>query len=224
MDSAQFIVKSLRQDITEHKLQLQATIQDINACPGPLSELHILNNSGRNKISSLRTFIQKFGDVAKENRSDTLLKEVLLQREQLSSLMDAFMKANIKSMLAIEKGEKAELLAGSEEESSNVRNRHRDKEGVVRMTSSVTDQLLSISRQLADTTQRSSETLESLVTSSDSVQGTQEELKVTSGAIGQSGKLLSKYGRREFTDKILMFFAFAFFIACVLYVVQKRIF
>lgn len=138
--------------------------------------------------------------------------------------MDAFKKANLKSMLTIEKNVKDELLKSSDDE-TYIRNRQkRDKESLAKMSSNVTDQLLSISRQLADTTERSALTLETLITSSDSVTGTQEELKVTSGAISQSGKLLAKYGRREFTDKILMFFAFGFFIACVVYIVQKRLF
>lgn len=38
----------------------------------------------------------------------------------------------------------------------------KDKEGLVKMSSDVTDQLLSISRHLADTTQRSADTLETL--------------------------------------------------------------
>lgn len=100
----------------------------------------------------------------------------------------------------------------------------RDKDSLVKMSSNVTDQLLAISRQLAETTKRSAETLDTLVVSSDNVTGTQEELKNTSGIISQSGKLLNKYGRREFTDKILITFAFAFFLLCVLYIVQKRLF
>lgn len=138
--------------------------------------------------------------------------------------MEAFKKANLKSMLAIEKGAKEELLKPTNEENVLRQRQKRDKESMAKMSSNVTDQLLSISRQLAETTQRSAVTLETLVTSSDSVTGAQEELKFTSGAISQSGKLLAKYGRREFTDKILMFFAFAFFIACVIYIVQKRLF
>jgi protein transport protein SEC20 len=47
---------------------------------------------------------------------------------------------------------------------------------------------------------------------------------MTGSVIDQSGKLLAKYGRREFTDKVLLLFAFAFFLACVLYIVQKRLF
>ncbi|XP_018577503.1 vesicle transport protein SEC20 [Anoplophora glabripennis] len=224
MDSSQYILTNLRQDITENNLQLKAIIQDINACVGPLAELHALNSAGRSKISALRKFIDRFGDIAKENKDPVLLKEVVLQREQLASTMDAFKKANLKSMLVIEKGAKEELLKPTNEETVLRQRQKRDKESMAKMSSNVTDQLLSISRQLADTTKRSAETLETLVTSSDSVTGTQEELKFTSGTISQSGKLLAKYGRREFTDKILMFFAFAFFIACVIYIVQKRLF
>lgn len=139
-------------------------------------------------------------------------------------MMDAFKKANIKSMLAIEKGAKEELLKPTDEETSLRHRQKRDKESLARMNSSLTDQLLSISRQLADTTKRSADTLDALTVSSDSVTGTQEELKATSETIGQSGKLLAKYGRREFTDKVLMFFAFSFFGACVVYIVQKRLF
>ncbi|KAJ8934717.1 hypothetical protein NQ318_004501 [Aromia moschata] len=225
MDSTQYILNTIRQEITENNLQLKAIIQDINACIGPLAELHALNSAGRSKISALRKSIDKFGDIAKENKDPELLKEVVLQREQLASTMDAFKKANLKSMLAIEKGAKDELLKPPKAEDTVLRQRQkRDKESMVKMSSNVTDQLLSISRQLADTTQRSAMTLETLVTSSDSVTGTQEELRATSGTISQSGKLLAKYGRREFTDKILMFFAFAFFAACVIYIVQKRLF
>ena len=38
----------------------------------------------------------------------------------------------------------------------------KDKEGLVKMSSDVTEQLLSISRHMAETTQRSSDTLETL--------------------------------------------------------------
>ena len=59
--------------------------------------------------------------------------------------------------------------------------------------------------------------------SSEKVGDTHEELKNVGGVIGQSGKLLSKYGRRELTDNVLFLLAFAFFFACVLYVVKKRL-
>ncbi|GLV37422.1 Secretory 20 [Carabus blaptoides fortunei] len=97
----------------------------------------------------------------------------------------------IKSMLAIERSNKEEEAATG----AAVRQRQkRDKAGLVKMSTNITDQLLPIM----------------------SVQGTQDELLSTSSTISQSGKLLAKYGRREFTDKLLLFFAFVFFIASTL--------
>ncbi|ENN74932.1 vesicle transport protein SEC20 [Dendroctonus ponderosae] len=223
MHSLQFLLKDVRQGITENHLQLKAIIQDIGACNGSLSELQNLNSAGRSKIAVLRKLINEFGDTVKEHKDSVLLKEVILERDQLASSMDAFKKANLKSMLAIEKSSKEELMKNSKE--NELRQRHkRGKESMVKMSSKVTDQLLNISKQLASTTQQSANTLETLATSSHTVFGTHEELKMTSGVIGQSGKLLDKYGRRELTDKFLMFFAFAFFLSCVVYIVQKRLF
>lgn len=129
-------------------------------------------------------------------------------------------------MLEIEKSDRSELLTPVASTSSAARQRSSlaKKAGVVSQHESVTEKMLSISRHLSETTQKSAATLEALTQSSVSVDGTQDELLNTQGSITQSGKLLKKYGRRECTDKILLFFAFAFFIACVIYIVQKRIF
>ncbi|PNF24603.1 Vesicle transport protein SEC20, partial [Cryptotermes secundus] len=227
--------------------------QDINTCPGPLEVLNELNREGRSKIGTLRSKINQLEILAKEEVKETertkLLKEVESHRDQLASTVGAFRKANIMCMLAIQKSNKEELLdQGSEEAVLRHRvyffilllvisftNKHyfipmpkyrqrKDKEGLVKMSSDVTEQLLSISRHLAETTQRSAGSLETLANSSSNVQGTQEELKTTGSVILQSRKLLAKYGRREFTDKVLLIFAFVFFLACVLYILQKRFF
>jgi protein transport protein SEC20 len=48
------------------------------------------------------------------------------------------------------------------------------------------------------------------------------------GAIGQSiksgGKLISKYARRETTDKILLFMALLLYFAVIFYILRKRMF
>lgn len=67
--------------------------------------------------------------------------------------MDAFKRANLKSMLAIERSSKEELMKNSKENELRQRNK-RDKESMVKMSSKVTDQLLNISKQLASTTQQ----------------------------------------------------------------------
>lgn len=55
------------------------------------------------------------------------------------------------------------------------------------------------------------------------VTGTSGELHETKSAISQSGKLLDKYSRRQFTDKLILLLGFAFFLACVLYILKKRL-
>lgn len=173
----------------------------------------------------------------------------LLNMNTISSFADrtlqAFRKANIATMLEIEKIEKQELfntepdngsdhVTGSDDQPTGAAAlRHRQTTGtpsrhsrssLVAQQDSVTDRMLAISRHLSETTQRSAATLDTLVASSAHVEGTRDELHATAGSISQSGKLLKKYGRRESTDKVLLLFAFAFFLACVLYIVQKRLF
>ncbi|EEC05398.1 conserved hypothetical protein [Ixodes scapularis] len=52
----------------------------------------------------------------------------------------------------------------------------------------------------------------------------QEESRHMSSTILQSKKLLTKYGRREMTDRVLILLAVVFFFACVLYVLKRRLF
>lgn len=126
-------------------------------------------------------------------------------------------------MLEIERLDKAELLSSSNEIRQRATSKHTQS-SLAFQQDSVTEKMLSISRHLSDTTQKSAATLESLVSSSSNVEGTNEELRNTAGTILTSKKLLKKYGRRECTDKILVFFAFTLFIMVVLYIVQKRLF
>ncbi len=62
------------------------------------------------------------------------------------------------------------------------------------------------------------------VTSSTTVQETNEEFKNMTGTIHLGRKLILKYNRRELTDKLLIFLALALFLATVLYILKKRLF
>lgn len=127
-------------------------------------------------------------------------------------------------MLEIEKLDKAELLASKSEVRHRGSGSKHQQTNLAYQQDSVTQKMLAISRHLSETTQRSAATLETLVASSASVEGTRDELQNTAGSISHSNKLLKKYGRREFTDKIVVFFTFAFFICSVLFIVQHRLF
>lgn len=123
-------------------------------------------------------------------------------------------------MLEIEKTDKAELFTMTPESEL----RQRNKTSLLSQQENITERMLSISRNLAETTSKSALTLDALAQSSSTVDETSHELHHAGGTIQQSGKLLNKYGRREMTDKIILFLAFFFFLACVFYIVQKRLF
>ncbi|XP_055642349.1 vesicle transport protein SEC20 [Toxorhynchites rutilus septentrionalis] len=231
MDSQKYTVSSVRQDIIDNNLHVKAIIQDILAFRGTIAELDTLNEAGRAKLAALRKCIERLDDWARDEGDQDVYKEVDQHREQFSRTLQAFRKANISTMLEIEKQQKEELFELSPD--NELRQRFpsgvaaagkSNRSSLLSQQESVTDRMRSISQQLSDTTQKSAATLETLIYSSTSVEGTRDELLNTAGTISQSGKLLKKYGRRECTDKILLFFAFAFFLACVFYIVQKRLF
>lgn len=211
----------LKQDIIDNNLHAKAIIQDITEFRGSLEELNSLNEAGRNKLAVLRKCIERLDDFADDVNSPELHADIESHRQQFSRTLQAFRRANINTMLEIEKLDKAELLSNTNE----VRNRSskHSQSNLTYQQDSITDKMLSISRHLSETTQKSAATLETLVSSSANVESTNDELQNTAGSILHSKKLLKKYGRRECTDKILVFFAFTLFIAVVLYIIQKRL-
>ncbi|XP_068629959.1 vesicle transport protein SEC20 [Battus philenor] len=218
--------QSFVKNLAKYHFQVKAVIQDILECRS-MEKLNAHNEKGRALLTSLREELDSLDLYGKETRDDRFIVELESQKHLLASLLREFRAANVSTLFTIEKEQRDELLQSKMEgEKSNVRLRKPQvkKDGLLNATTGVTEQLLSISRQLADTTQRSQATLDSLVSSSSTVHGTQSELENTAGTISQSSKLLNKYGRREFTDKIIMFFAFLFFLAVCLYIVQKRLF
>ncbi|XP_063236628.1 vesicle transport protein SEC20 [Bacillus rossius redtenbacheri] len=223
-----YVLNHIRREIVNVNLLVKALIQDINHCCGPRELLNELNSEGRAKLATLRQHINQLEALARDEDKPSaraaLLEEVEGHRQQLTSSYAAFRKANVACLLSLDRADKEELLDAAGEEVALRHRQRRDKEGLVKASSSVTDQLLSISKNLAETAQRSAGTLDSLVNSSSNVHDTQQELLTTGSVILQSSKLLDKYGRREFTDKVLLFFAFAFFLACVVYIIQKRLF
>ncbi|SPP82850.1 vesicle transport protein SEC20 [Drosophila guanche] len=227
MDKDKFTLQSIRQDLIDNNLQAKAIIQDIVNSRTTIGELEELNEAGRAKLSAIRKNIERLDDWARDMADTSLAKEVDTHRDQFSKTLQAFRKANVATMLEIEKANREELMAitGESELRQRTTARARHNQGsLVSQENDVTEKMLAISRHLSETTQKSAVTLETLVASSQNVEATSDELQHTAGSIKMSGKLLKKYGRRECTDKMLVFFAFCLFLVCVFYIVQKRLF
>ncbi|XP_041121049.1 vesicle transport protein SEC20-like isoform X2 [Polyodon spathula] len=198
---------------------------DIRDCPGPYRELAELNSNVKEKINQLRMRIQDLEQMAKEQDKESdklaLLNEMESHRKQMLSNQTAWRKANLSCKLAIDNSEKDDLL---QDEDSSARQRKTTKQSMAQTSSAITESLMSISRMMSQQVHQSEETVTTLATSSRTVLETNEEFKAMTGTIQLGRKLITKYNRREFTDKLLIFLALALFLATVVYILKKRLF
>lgn len=219
-------VRLCQQQIVKLDLEIKAVIQDIQRCDGPLEKLEELNRVVAEKIKEIKTRFEELERIANEQDKETsrlsLLKDLDNNRKQLTASQSSLRRANLICQMTMEKKEKEELFDGG----SEVRQRrpHSSKEALTSTASNITDNLISLRRLMASQVKHSEETMGTLVTSSKQVGETHEEFRNMSGHIQSSHKLLTKYGRRECTDKLLIFLALVFFFASVLYVIKKRLF
>jgi len=94
--------------------------------------------------------------------------------------------------------------------------------GLVGDSSDLTEGLSGLVRRMDGQVRQSELTLSALLGSSQTLGETETEFKEMSDNIKRGGKLLSKYGRREITDKLLILLAVLFYAATCLYIVKKR--
>ncbi|XP_014670378.1 PREDICTED: vesicle transport protein SEC20-like [Priapulus caudatus] len=216
------------QEIIKRDLKVKAAIQDIRECVGPLETLNELNLQVRGLIQDLRTNITELGKLAREQDKETdtiaILKDAEMYGKQLDGTLASLRKANLSCQLAIERQGRGNLF----DEGSvwpDTRNRKRSaKEAMGNETRNITDNLQRISRMMATEVNQSDESIKALVTSSSVVSETYEEFKNQSGDLHTSKNILTKYGRRELTDKLLICLAVILFIVTVLYILRKRVF
>ena len=147
-------------------------------------------------------------------------------KSQLDNNYTVLKKANLFAKNNIIQYSKSALFERHKDESSDNKLRKRRAKGdafLVNKTSSVTDNLFQITKLMSEQVNQSDASLQALVNSSSTVVETQEEIKLMGSHLVNSKTLLTKYGRRECTDKILIFLALGFFLACVLFCVTKRL-
>uniref|UniRef100_A0A3P9HD49 BCL2 interacting protein 1a n=1 Tax=Oryzias latipes TaxID=8090 RepID=A0A3P9HD49_ORYLA len=226
MASPDVHVRLCEQEILKYDLEIKALIQDIGECSGPPSKLAELNGDIKKCFHNLRSRIEDLKQTALEqdklSDKQALMLQVEGHQKQMLSNQTVWRKANLASKLSIDNMEKQSLLINGTD--NTTRQRKLTKEGLAQTTSDITENLMSISRMMAQQVQQSEESITSLATSSKTVQETNEEFKAMTGTIHFGRKLITKYNRRELTDKLLIFLALALFFATVLYILKKRLF
>jgi protein transport protein SEC20 len=86
-----------------------------------------------------------------------------------------------------------------------------------------TQKLSELLSRMNDQVEQSGQTLGTLVDSSAMINSTEQEFHSMSATVQVSSKLLSKYSRREFTDKMLFALTVLFFFGTVFYIVKQRL-
>nr|SVE82198.1 EOG090X0EO1 [Daphnia magna] len=222
-DSAE--VESLKNDILRGNLSIQNILHKIQEPDIAESDVVVLNSEYRSEFKRLKHCIDEFEKVAKDEDEDgDLAEDVNLFKNQLTSLQSAFRKANVQCQLTVSMKNKAELFYSNPEE-MEVRSRQtKSKEELIKMSTNVTANLRNISQSMASVLEQNRGTLEVLAQSSNMVCDNQDEFKVMGSALITTKKLVSRFGRRETTDLILIILALAAFFAACVYVIQKRMF
>lgn len=129
----------------------------------------------------------------------------------------AWKKANLASKLSLHNLEKESLLY-------EFRQRKVTKEGLAQTSSDITESPMSISQMMSQQVTQSEESITILATSSQAVLETNEEFKAMTETIQLGRKLITKYNRRELTDKLLIFLKLVLFLTTVFYILKKRLF
>jgi len=205
-------------------------------------EMTELNTEIRRQIEAMRRLLKVLRDLAvtqkDPNLAKMLMNDVENHTDQIVALQTSFKQANMRCISRLDASGRDELFgggSGAEDSKATLdssgggteflrqRRQQMDREEAVRQNSQATDKLAAISRQLAETVERSSVTVGTLVESSETVKETKDEYAGLGSIVGQSRRLITKYARRETTDKVLILFATAFFFAVVFYILRKRV-
>ncbi|XP_041368648.1 vesicle transport protein SEC20-like [Gigantopelta aegis] len=217
-------VRLCLQEIVKLDLEVKAIIQDIRDYAKTSDVLDDFNIRARERLSKLRKKVDELEQLGREqdkaSDKDAILKNVENHRKNVSSTITSLRQANLSTQLQIEKYSKEQLLSGG----SQLRNRgHGNKESLAKQAGDISESLVSLNRMMQGQLEQSQQTIGLLVSSSKTVSETQDEFRSMGGHIKNSRRLLTKYGRRELTDRLLIFLALVFFFSSVLYIVKKRL-
>lgn len=225
MDSLQFgsEVSDVHEELSRLNLKILSLIESFASIECH-EDMEKLNGDIRSKFDDMRKGIQTLRELARKqesSQSSVMLKTDANSHEDLmTGCLSSFKKANLACISRLNSKGREQLMSKNR---SDLNSRLKDKEALVSENSKATEQLRSISRNLAATVQNSARTMDELVVSSTNLNEANEEFKSMGSSISQSRKLITKYARRIMTDRVLIFLAAAFFFAVVFYILRKRV-
>ncbi len=145
----------------------------------------------------------------------------------MSNVEARFRSAYLGAQVKINQIEKENLLSSNMSQEASVlaaKKRNINNQLILKQTNEMTSKLNDISRQLKWTENQTSDIIPVLDQSSKTIQNAQQEFTLMKTVITDGRRLLTRLGRREFTDKLLIILCLCFFFSVVFYIVWKRLF
>ncbi|XP_059163256.1 vesicle transport protein SEC20-like [Physella acuta] len=217
-------VRVCLQEIVKLDLEAKAIIQDIRQNAESSETLDDLNAQGRKKISDLRDKIAELERIGLEKERDVdrdaILVNVESLRQKLSRTVSSLRQTTVSSKVVLDNYARNQLLAGATQLKKRTQG---NKETLLKTANNITESLMSLNQTMAEQVKQSELNNSTLAGSSQVISDTHDEFHTMGGHIQHSQRLLTKYGRREFTDRLLILLALVFFFATVLYIMKKRL-
>ncbi|OZC06070.1 Sec20 [Onchocerca flexuosa] len=178
------------------------------------------------KLAHLIDTLEKFANkINFRNDRIELLAQVKEHRNELERNRQMLRQAILEFVKVMEEQSRNYLLQnGDDPQDIEFRSRRKRAENLKTQTLKATESLSSLVSKMSDQLKLSEDTTSTLIHSSFLLKDTESEYSSMGAHIQSGGKLISKYGRRECTDKILITFALLLYVVVIFYILRKRVF
>jgi protein transport protein SEC20 len=207
------------------KLQQLSSIKSYNSLEQKSNEIKTLLKDYKQKLNEIKDVCSLIQS-RNSNKLDLYLNELKIQTDHFNKLEIKFRNEYYASQKRLETFERDSLLSTTNDNSGgDARQRKNiDKEILYSKSKTLNENLGESSRTIKSSLEQSNLALHKLQTSSDSLKQTHNEFDQMSSNISDSKRLLIKFERREFTNKLLFMFSLCLFFSVVLYILWKRLF
>eukprot|EP00080_Pristionchus_pacificus_P003252 PDM63272.1 sec-20 [Pristionchus pacificus] len=222
LDEALSEARLLHQEIIRYDAKLKLRIHELPE--KTLNETEMLQETRtcRSIISDISIRIEKLALVparlTSKNDRQSVLAQVNEHTKELEASKKDLDKAAQKARKGMEIRNRSRLLDGD----VMVRRRKREEAEVEKKGEEGGERLALLVQRMASRVGQSEDAMRDIVRSSETLGKTHEEYHSQGAFIQTGNKLLSKWERRELTDKILVAIALLFYFAACFYVINKR--
>ena len=207
------------------KIQLLSIIKSYNTLDQRSSEIKALLKDYKQKLNDIKD-VCSVVQSRNSNKTEIYLNELKIQTDHFNKIEIKFRNEYYLAQKKLENSERDSLLhSSSESGGDNIQQRKNiDKEILYNQSKVFNENLLESSQTIKSSLEQSNLALNKLQSSSDSIKQTSDDYNKMSLNINDSKRLLTKYDRREFTNKLLFVFSLCLFFSVVLYIIWKRLF